>query len=131
MLDIVANHVSFSYDEKLILSDISMDVKAGSFVCLLGPSGCGKSTLLRLLAGLEKEKNGEIFVDGKKIEGAGLQRGVVFQDYGLFPWMTAGENITIALKQRYPKMKKEERKEKALEKIADVMKYGKGYEDGK
>ena len=120
MLDIVANHVSFSYDEKLILSDISMDVKAGSFVCLLGPSGCGKSTLLRLLAGLEKEKNGEIFVDGKKIEGAGLQRGVVFQDYGLFPWMTAGENITIALKQRYPKMKKEERKEKALEKIADV-----------
>lgn len=66
MLDIVANHVSFSYDEKLILSDISMDVKAGSFVCLLGPSGCGKSTLLRLLAGLEKEKNGEIFVDGKK-----------------------------------------------------------------
>ena len=120
MLDIVANHVSFSYDEKLILSDISMDVKAGSFVCLLGPSGCGKSTLLRLLAGLEKEKNGEIFVDGKKIEGAGLQRGVVFQDYGLFPWMTAGEKITIALKQRYPKMKKEERKEKALEKIADV-----------
>lgn len=85
MLDIVANHVSFSYDEKLILSDISMDVKAGSFVCLLGPSGCGKSTLLRLLAGLEKEKNGEIFVDGKKIEGAGLQRELYFKIMACFP----------------------------------------------
>lgn len=120
VLNIAVNNVSFSYDEKLILSDLTLNAEAGAFVCLLGPSGCGKSTLLRLLAGLEKQDEGEILIDDKKIESAGLQRGVVFQDYGLFPWMTAGENITIALKQRYPEMKREERKDKAVEKMSDV-----------
>ena len=104
----------------LILKDINLKVNEGEFICILGQSGCGKSTLLRLLAGLEKPTSGNIRLGDKYLEGASLERSVVFQDYGLFPWMTAGENITIALKQRYPKMKKEERKEKALEKIADV-----------
>src|SRR5699024_6707275 len=99
MLDVIIKNLGFSYNEKEgeVLGDINMEVKKGDFVCILGQSGCGKSTLLRLLAGLEKPTSGQILVDGKQIDGASLQRGVVFQDYGLFPWMTAGKNITIAI----------------------------------
>lgn len=115
MLEVSIKNVEFSYvSEEKILNGINMNVSSGDFVCLLGQSGCGKSTLLRLLAGLEKPSVGEILVDGEVIKGAGLQRGVVFQDYGLFPWMTTGENITIALERRFPQMKKIEREELAL-----------------
>ena len=116
MLNVIVNHLKFSYSgsNEVILNDIDMNVQSGDFVCLLGQSGCGKSTLLRLLAGLEKPSGGSVLVDGEPVRGAGLQRGMVFQDYGLFPWMTAGENITIALERRYPEKNKEERKELAL-----------------
>lgn len=92
----------------MIFNNININVTTGEVVCLLGPSGCGKSTLLRLLAGLEKPSSGEILIGGKPIKGASLSRGVVFQDYGLFPWMTAGANIVLALEQKYPKKKKQE-----------------------
>ena len=116
MLNVIVNHLKFSYSgsNEVILNDIDMNVQSGDFVCLLGQSGCGKSTLLRLLAGLEKPSGGSVLVDGEPVRGAGLQRGMVFQDYGLFPWMTTGENITIALERRYPEKNKEERKELAL-----------------
>ena len=118
---IVVKDISFAYDgDKLILKDIGMTVESGEFVCLLGQSGCGKSTFLRLLAGLERPGSGEIMLDGNTITGAGLDRGVVFQDYGLFPWMTAGENIMLALEQRFPKEKREKLKAIALENIRRV-----------
>ena len=103
MHDIKIHDVSFAYtgSDKLILKDINVDVEGGEFVCILGQSGCGKSTLLRLIAGLETCTTGEITVDGQKITGASLERGVVFQDYGLFPWKTAGANITLALKKSF------------------------------
>ena len=87
-----------------------MDIQEGKFVCLLKQSGCGKSTFLRLLAGLEVPTSGKILMDEKPVLGPGLDRGVVFQDYGLFPWMTAGENVFLALRQRYPKRDKGELK---------------------
>ena len=115
MLNVSLDHLTFSYNgQAQILGDISIHAQSGSFVCLLGQSGCGKSTLLRLLAGLEKPDSGAVLVDGQPVKGASLQRGVVFQDYGLFPWMTAGQNITIALERRFPGMSKAERKERAL-----------------
>lgn len=122
MSGIIVKNLSFSYpgDTRLILKDIDLEVEAGEFVCLLGQSGCGKSTLLRLLAGLEKPTVGEITQEGKIIEGAGLDRGVVFQSYGLFPWMTAGDNIMLALKQKYPQKTKAEHKEIALKAIRAV-----------
>lgn len=108
MEKIKIEELSFAYEgtEKLILNHIDLEIRQGEFVCILGQSGCGKSTLLRLLAGLEKPTTGKITIGGDEIKGAGLERGVVFQDYGLFPWMTAGENIMLALKQKYPKEEK-------------------------
>ena len=79
-----------------VLEDINLQVNDGDFVSLIGPSGCGKSTLLDLVAGLKKPTNGQIFIDGREILGPGPDRGVVFQDYSLFPWMSALENIYFA-----------------------------------
>lgn len=114
--------LSFQYDpkERKILEDIDLDVDPGEFVCILGQSGCGKSTLLRLLSGLEKPTQGKFVIDGEEIKDAGLDRGVVFQDYGLFPWMTAEGNMMLALEQRYPNKKKKELKEIAKKCIEEV-----------
>jgi NitT/TauT family transport system ATP-binding protein len=127
------SHVSFSYngdssEKEWILGDINMEVSAGSFVCLLGQSGCGKSTFLRLLAGLEKPNGGQLLVDGHPIVGAGLERGMVFQDYGLFPWMSAGENISIALRQKFKNMSASERKAEALRRLEEVELDGSSYD---
>lgn len=122
MSHIKIDNLSFAYEEgaNLILKDITTEIVDGEFVCILGQSGCGKSTLLRLIAGLEKPTVGEITIDGKKIEGASLDKGVVFQDYGLFPWMTAGENIFLALRQKFPKRDKKELKQIAIDMLKEV-----------
>jgi len=113
-------NLSFAYDTELILKDIDMVVDDGDFVCLLGQSGCGKSTFLRLLAGLEVPTEGKIYIGNQPVRGAGLDRGVVFQDYGLFPWMTAGENIMLALKKKYPEKKKAELKKSIITMLETV-----------
>ncbi len=76
-----------------ILRNVDFEVADGEFVCLLGPSGCGKTTILRLAAGLEAPTEGELSLDGKKIEGVNKECGFVFQEYALFPWRTVKENI--------------------------------------
>ena len=86
----------------------------------MGKSGCGKSTLLRLLSGLETPTYGTIKLDDKVIKEAGLDRAVVFQDYGLFPWFSAGDNISLALKQKYPDKSKSEIKNIAIEALKSV-----------
>lgn len=120
MRSVKIENLSFAYDTTLILKDVNMEVNAGDFVCLLGQSGCGKSTFLRLLGGLETPTEGTILIGDKQIMGAGLDRGVVFQDYGLFPWMTAGENIMLALKKKYPKKSKAEIKKMTINLIETV-----------
>lgn len=129
MHDIKIHDVSFSYagSDKLVLKDINVDVEGGEFVCILGQSGCGKSTLLRLIAGLEDCTTGEILVDGEKIHGASLNRGVVFQDYGLFPWKTAGANITLALKKKFPDWDKNHLKERTIRGSFVVLVYAEMY----
>ncbi|UZR29581.1 ABC transporter ATP-binding protein [Methylococcus mesophilus] len=80
-----------------VLENIDLDVKPGEFVAIVGSSGCGKSTLLRLVVGLEGDYRGDILLDGERITGPGLQRGIVFQEHRLFPWATVRENVGLGL----------------------------------
>jgi len=79
------------------LDDFNLDVRHGEFVCLLGPSGCGKTTILRIVAGLEDASEGDVILRGKKAPSPGLDRGMVFQEFALFPWRTVRKNIEFGL----------------------------------
>jgi NitT/TauT family transport system ATP-binding protein/sulfonate transport system ATP-binding protein len=80
-----------------VLEDISLSIKPGEFVSIVGSSGCGKSTLLKLIIGLEDDYQGELLLDGNRITGTSLERGIVFQEHRLFPWLTVEQNIGIGL----------------------------------
>ena len=82
------------------LSPIDFSVMENDFVTILGPSGCGKSTLLRIIAGLDHPSGGQVFLDGQPVVGPGPERGMVFQSYTLFPWLTVEENIRFGLRER-------------------------------
>jgi NitT/TauT family transport system ATP-binding protein len=85
------------------MRNVDLQIPSGEFVAIVGASGCGKSTLLRMLAGFEQPTEGQILLENKPINGPGPDRGVVFQDYGLFPWLTVSENVSYGPKQqRHP-----------------------------
>ena len=84
-------------DRFTALEDITLDVRPGEFLALVGPSGCGKSTLLDLLGGLTAPTSGRVLLDGRPIEGPARDRGIVFQQYALFPWRTAAQNVEFGL----------------------------------
>ncbi len=88
------------YGELEALRGADLAVPRGEFICLLGASGCGKSTLLRVVAGFEQPTTGRVLVGGRAITGPGPDRGMVFQDYGLFPWLTVRDNIGFGPKAR-------------------------------
>ena len=81
-----------------VVDDVSLDIRENEFICIVGPSGCGKTTLMNLLAGFAKPTEGRLTLDGKLIEGPGRDRGVIFQEYGVFPWLTVEQNILFGLK---------------------------------
>lgn len=82
------------------LRDVNFQIHQREFVCVVGPSGCGKSTLVRMLAGLEQRTTGDILIDGKPVDGPGPDRGMVFQGYSLFPWLTVKGNVMFGPKMR-------------------------------
>ena len=82
------------------LEPIDFAVDEADFVTILGPSGCGKSTLLRIVAGLDKPTGGEVLLDGQPVTGPGSERGMVFQSYTLFPWLTVADNIAFGLREK-------------------------------
>ena len=108
------------------LNGVNLDIENNEFVCVVGPSGCGKSTLLNIIAGLLEPTSGEVYLDGNRIQGTGAERGVVFQQYALFPWLTVKKNVEFGLKlQNHTKTAREEIINKylqivGLEKFADM-----------
>jgi NitT/TauT family transport system ATP-binding protein len=82
------------------MENVSLNIEEGEFVCVLGPSGCGKSTLLNLVAGFMSPTSGTLSLDGAEITAPGKERGVVFQEHALFPWMTIGDNILFGLRMK-------------------------------
>ncbi len=82
------------------LQNVSLDILENEFVCVVGPSGCGKSTLLNIIAGLQSATGGHIYCNGNEVTGTGTERGVVFQQYALFPWLTVLKNVVFALEMR-------------------------------
>ncbi len=86
--------------QTLALQATDLDVAENDFITILGPSGCGKSTLLRIVAGLETPSEGTVMLDGQRIAGPGADRGMVFQSYTLFPWLTVRDNVCFGLRER-------------------------------
>ena len=116
------DHVEKIYDgrkgQMIALNGVDLDIMENEFICVVGPSGCGKSTLLNIIAGLLEPTSGAVYVDGKKVEGTGTERGVVFQQYALFPWLTVMKNVMFGLKLKG--MKDDEAKELAMKYIKMV-----------
>jgi NitT/TauT family transport system ATP-binding protein len=107
-LFIQIEHLNKQYNDKAgkpvdVLKDINLEIDKGEFVSILGPSGCGKSTLLSIVAGLTKSTSGGITVVGNPIKKPGKDRGMVFQQAALFPWLNVSDNVTFPLKKEMPK----------------------------
>jgi len=98
--EICLSYRTQSGERLLALDHINLEVKAGEFLCIVGPSGCGKSTLLHLIAGLQPPTSGQILVDGRPVQGPGTDRILIFQELGLFPWLTVGENVEFGMKMK-------------------------------
>ena len=101
--------------EVVALNGVDLSIQDKEFVCVVGPSGCGKSTLLNMIGGLDAPTSGEILVDGKEVDGPSPKRGIVFQQYALFPWLTVEKNVQFGLKlQGMPRERMEQVTEKYL-----------------
>lgn len=126
-----ANHIDKRFETKkgvtTALKDVTVDIQDNDFVCVVGPSGCGKSTLLRMLAGLDFPSEGSIVIDDREVTGPGPDRGMVFQTYTLFPWMTVEDNIKFGLKIK--KLPREEQDAIAARylKVIGLEKFAKAY----
>ena len=125
--DISLSYRTRSGDQLLALDQINLEVRAGEFVCIVGPSGCGKSTLLHLIAGLHSQSSGQILIDGKPVQGTGTDRILIFQEHGLFPWLTVGQNVEFGMKMKgIPKAERRERVEHYL-RLVHLAKFEKSY----
>ncbi len=120
--DIKINHLRkvFKTDDKetVALEDFSLDIREGELISIVGPSGCGKTTLLRMIAGLLEPTSGEVIIGNKKCEGPGPDRGMVFQEFALFPWRSVRRNVEFGLEMA--DVPKDERRERAMRYIRAV-----------
>ena len=102
------DHVSLQFPTSAgmlhVLEDVSYEVEEGEFVAIIGPSGCGKTTMLSMLAGFQRPTSGRVSFDGAAVAGPGPERGVIFQEYGVFPWLTVKQNVAFGLSLRANKV---------------------------
>jgi NitT/TauT family transport system ATP-binding protein len=112
---IVFDHVSMEFPSKQgrlrVVDDVSYEIDDGDFVAVIGPSGCGKTTMMNMVAGFVQPTSGRVLLDGKPITGPGPDRGVIFQEYGVFPWLTVRQNIAFGLTLRANRAHAAERNE--------------------
>lgn len=102
----------------IALNGVSLDIMENEFICVVGPSGCGKSTLLNIIAGLLEPTSGAVYLDGRQIKSTGVERGVVFQQYALFPWRTVIKNVMFGLEmKKTPKQEAEQIARKYIEAV--------------
>jgi len=106
---IVFDHVSVSFGALKVVDDVSYAIREGEFVSVIGPSGCGKTTMLNMVAGFMAPTAGAVRLDGKPVIQPGPDRGVIFQDYGVFPWLTVKQNIAFGLNLRASRVPDAER----------------------
>ncbi len=113
--------------EMVALNGVSLDIRDNEFISVVGPSGCDKSTLLNIIAGLTAPTDGKVYCDGKEVTGTGTERGVVFQQYALFPWLTVKKNVMFALEMRG--IKKRAAQEEAMKylEMVDLAKFADHY----
>jgi NitT/TauT family transport system ATP-binding protein len=114
-------HKVFNNDrgEIVALKDINLEIGKGEFVCILGPSGCGKSTLLNAIAGFSLPTSGELVANGQEVAAPGPDRGMVFQEYALFPWMTVAQNVDFGLEiKKVPRQEIRSKVDPLLEKLS-------------
>ncbi|HHA2008080.1 TPA: ABC transporter ATP-binding protein [Enterobacter mori] len=111
-------HVRKTWQQVTALQNFSLDIAAGELVVLVGSSGCGKSTLLRMLVGLEEATQGEIRISGERVTGVGKERGIVFQEPRLFPWLSVIDNVMLGLADE--KLSRAAKRQRAREMLARV-----------
>ncbi len=130
---IVIDHVGvrFGHDATAVdaVMDVSMEVKPGEFLSIIGPSGCGKSTLLNVVAGFVAPTSGTAMLDGKPVQKPGADRGMVFQQYSLFPWMTVRKNVEFGLKMQGMRASHREEAARTLLGLAGLLSFEKHYPD--
>ena len=112
------SHLSARYQNQLALQDINLSIDSGELLVVLGPSGCGKTTLLNLIAGFIPAESGSITLDGKRVNGPGADRGVVFQNEGLLPWRNVLDNVAFG--RQLAGVEKNERREIARQMLKKV-----------
>jgi len=95
-------------DELVVFEDVNIGIDKGEFICIIGHSGCGKSTILNILAGLDAPSDGAVVIDNKEVSGPSLDRGIVFQNYSLLPWLSALNNVNFGVKARWPDWSKQQ-----------------------
>jgi NitT/TauT family transport system ATP-binding protein len=103
--------VSVEFGRLRVVDDVSCSIRDGEFVSVIGPSGCGKTTMLNMVAGFMQPTSGQVLLDGKPVAAPGPDRGVIFQEYGVFPWLTVKENIAFGLKLHASRVSEVEREE--------------------
>lgn len=127
MIDVTKIFKKADGEKVVAISNINLEVRKNEFVCLVGPSGCGKTTILKLLAGLDVPSKGDIFIDGEPINGPSSDRGIVFQEYALFPWRTVLENVTFGLEMKKIGKKEREQKSRHYLELVGLEGYAKAY----